>query len=521
MDAAKKAQLRTRYLASIPAKVTDLRVARQDLTDRQPHAREQIQRLAHDLAESGESHGFANISLQASRVQQASADDMLEALDRLIDVLELVNRCEREVVPRALIIEDDLSMAQLVRDAMQSLFEEIHIAVTATAARGLVAALNFDVIVLDLFLPDTDGRELLVELRSQVRSSRIPVIVLTSARTSQRVRRECIELGVEHYIEKPIDMATVEAVVRATLERRSQLLQETRSDWLTGLRNRAGFHEALGMLHSLAQHSGQSLCLAMLDIDQLQRINDEYGHPVGDTVLSRLATLLRDRLHPHHVPSRWGGDELMVALPNTTAAAGKELLDHVLDDLRRESFGDPGPGGVTFSAGIVTVTESLDRAIFEVGRRVYAAKLLGRGRVIHTFSTDEPEHRILVVDDDPVALTLVEESLGEEARVDVAENGAQALEKIEHARYTAIVLDWMLPDTTGDALLASLRERPKTRHTPVLMLTGLGDEKSVERAFELGADDYMQKPFRPRELVARMRRLILRDRPRPRPTGDG
>lgn len=515
MDASTRARLRTGYRETIPAKLADLQVARQDLVDGRPHAPEQIQRLAHDLASSGASHGFANISLEANRVEQAAPDDLLAALDQLIEVLRGVSHSEREVVARALIIEDDLATAQLVRDAMQPLFGEVHIAVTATAARGLLAVLNFDVIVLDLFLPDADGRDLLVELRSEIRSARIPVIVLTGARAGHRVRRECIELGVEHYIDKPIDLETAVAVVHATLDRRSRWLQETRSDWLTGLRNRAGFHEALGMLHSLAQRSGQPLCLARLDIDQLQRINDEYGYPAGDQILTRLASLLRVQLHPHHVPSRWGSDELMVALPNTTAAEGKALLDQVLDALRRESFGDPGPEGVTFSAGIVEVTESLDRAIFELDRRVYAAKLLGRARVIHTFSVDEPEHRILVVDDDPVIVTLVEGVLGEEARVDVAADGAEALQKIDHVRYAAIILDWMLPDTTGDALLTVLRDRPKTRHTPVLMLTSLGDEKSVERAFDLGADDYMQKPFRVRELAARVRRLLLRDRPRP------
>lgn len=515
MDATKRSHLRTRYLATIPAKVADLQIARQDLVDGRSHAPEQIQRLAHDLASSGASHDFANISLEAHEVEQAAPDRLLGALDRLIEVLEVVGHSEREVVARALIIEGDLATAQLVRDAMQPLFGEVHIAVTATAARGLLAVLNFDVIVLDLFLPDTDGRELLVELRSEVRSARIPVIVLTGARAGHQVRRECIELGVEHYIEKPIDMETVEAVVHATLDRRSRWLQETRSDWLTGLRNRAGFHEALGMLHSLAQHSGPPLCLALLDIDELRRINDEHGFPMGDEILRRLAALLREQLHPHHVPSRWGSDELMVALPNTTATEGKALLDRVLDALRRESFGDSGPQGVTFSAGIVEVNESLDRAIFELDRRVYAAKLLGRARVIHTFSVDEPEHRVLVVDDDPVMITLVEEALAEEAQVDAATDGAGAQEKLDHARYAAIILDWMLPDTTGDALLGVLRDRAKTRHTPVLMLTSLGDEKSVERAFDLGADDYMQKPFRIRELAARVRRLLLRDRPRP------
>ena len=121
--------------------------------------------------------------------------------------------------------------------------------------------------------------------------------------------------------------------------------------------------------------------------------------------------------------------------------------------------------------------------------------------------------RILLVEDDPRLAEMLSEYLGQAGlRVTLAALGATALERISSAEYDALVLDLMLPDMDGLELCRRLRT---TSDTPVLMLTARGDAIDRIIGLELGADDYLPKPFEPRELLARLR-AVLRRRARPR-----
>jgi two-component system, OmpR family, phosphate regulon response regulator OmpR len=116
--------------------------------------------------------------------------------------------------------------------------------------------------------------------------------------------------------------------------------------------------------------------------------------------------------------------------------------------------------------------------------------------------------RILLVEDDPRLAEMLSEYLGQAGfRVTVAPLGATALERLAGAEYDAVVLDLMLPDMDGLDLCRQLRTRADT---PVLMLTARGEPIDRIVGLELGADDYLPKPFQPRELLARLRAILRR-----------
>jgi two-component system, OmpR family, phosphate regulon response regulator OmpR len=116
--------------------------------------------------------------------------------------------------------------------------------------------------------------------------------------------------------------------------------------------------------------------------------------------------------------------------------------------------------------------------------------------------------RILLVEDDPRLADMLHEYLGQAGfGVTVASLGATALEKLSDATYDAVVLDLMLPDMDGLNVCRELRAK---YDTPVLMLTARGDAVDRIVGLELGADDYLPKPFEPRELVARLRAIMRR-----------
>lgn len=116
--------------------------------------------------------------------------------------------------------------------------------------------------------------------------------------------------------------------------------------------------------------------------------------------------------------------------------------------------------------------------------------------------------RILVVEDDPRLADMLLEYLGQAGfRVTVAPSGRTALERGSADEYDAIVLDLMLPDLDGLDVCRQLRT---TSDTPILMLTGRGDAIDRIVGLEIGADDYVPKPFEPRELLARLRAILRR-----------
>ena len=119
--------------------------------------------------------------------------------------------------------------------------------------------------------------------------------------------------------------------------------------------------------------------------------------------------------------------------------------------------------------------------------------------------------RILVVEDDPRLAEMLSEYLGQAGfRITLASLGAIALRHLGESEYDAVVLDLMLPDMDG---LNVCRELRKKADTPVLMLTARGDAIDRIVGLELGADDYLPKPFEPRELLARLRAILRRRAP--------
>jgi DNA-binding response OmpR family regulator len=116
---------------------------------------------------------------------------------------------------------------------------------------------------------------------------------------------------------------------------------------------------------------------------------------------------------------------------------------------------------------------------------------------------------ILICDDDPLLVDLLEYRLAARGyAVVVAEDGGKALRRLQEMRPDAVLLDAMMPVIDGYEVLRQIRENPETARIPVIMLTARKQEKDIVAALELGANDYLVKPFIPEELIARLGRLI-------------
>ncbi len=126
------------------------------------------------------------------------------------------------------------------------------------------------------------------------------------------------------------------------------------------------------------------------------------------------------------------------------------------------------------------------------------------------------QRKILVVEDEPDIRKLVHYNLAQERfKVIEAEDGEKALKLVQREKPRLIVLDLMLPGLSGLELCRNLRERPETSQIPILMLTAKAGEADRIVGLEMGADDYLTKPFSPRELVARVKAILRRTEMQP------
>jgi two-component system alkaline phosphatase synthesis response regulator PhoP len=122
-----------------------------------------------------------------------------------------------------------------------------------------------------------------------------------------------------------------------------------------------------------------------------------------------------------------------------------------------------------------------------------------------------PKEKILVVDDEEDILELVKYNLEREGfQITCAESGEKALKSTRHERPDLIVLDLMLPGIDGLEVARQLKQDLKTAGIPIVMLTAKGEEADIVTGLELGADDYITKPFSPRVLIARIKAVLRR-----------
>ncbi|MGH7656712.1 MAG: GGDEF domain-containing response regulator, partial [Gemmatimonadales bacterium] len=387
------------------------------------------------------------------------------------------------------------------------------VAGSAASALEYIREHDIALILLDLVLPDGDGRHLLMRLRESPRTAGIPVYML-SARTGEQPRTECFALGADGFFEKPLQLDSLAAAVAARLQRAGEAAFESRHDPLTGLPNRAAFYETFDRLRAMAMRERAPLSLGLADLDHMGRINETHGRVAGNEVLRRTASLLSMTLRDTDLVARWSGEEFALLLPRAGADAGRRALEKALQRVQEESF--TGTGGAEFTAsftgGVVEVREglSVEQLLNQADRLLYLGKSAGRSRVLAGDSMiNPPPRRILLAEDDPYLAGAIERRLTREGfEVLHRPDGAAALQAAEQHPASLVIVDTEMPRMDGFALLARLRELPAYRETPVLMLTVMGSEAHIVRAFDAGADDYLLKPFASPELIARVRRLV-------------
>ena len=289
------------------------------------------------------------------------------------------------------------------------------------------------------------------------------------------------------------------------------------TDPLIGAYNRRFYEEEL-------KHKYLNAGVAMIDLDDFKLCNDTFGHAAGDAALRLTASIIHRCIRSTDMLVRYGGDELLLILPDISA----EAFVRKLKDINKRLFAAHLPefekmhvsasiGGV-MAAGI-PISDALPIA----DKRMYLAKRRKNTVVTEDIAPDavrsENDHRpmVLIVDDSPMNRDILSEILCDDFEILEAPNGPQCLELLNAwgSDISIVLLDIVMPDMDGFDVLSRMSAQGWLEDIPVVMISSEDSSQTVRRAYELGASDYISRPFDARIVhrrVSNVARLYARQR---------
>ena len=284
-----------------------------------------------------------------------------------------------------LLVEDDQGDALLVQRLLDaSPLESFSIEVVSTAAAS-AARLDqggVDVVLLDLGLPDSDGFDTVFNLHESFPN--VPVVVLTGL-DDEEVGLQAIQCGAHDYVPKGmLDGQLLYRAIRFAVARQNRIKafqEEAHTDSLTGMCNRRAFDAEIERRLAESKRYGRPLSIIVMDVDNFKTINDQHGHRAGDHVLYSIAQVIRNNLRKTDIPTRFGGDEFAVLLPDTQIADAELVMNRLVRTIADEQLlFEEREHVATVSAGVAQVSNNYDREVLiqQADTALYAAKKAGR-----------------------------------------------------------------------------------------------------------------------------------------------
>lgn len=286
---------------------------------------------------------------------------------------------------KILIVDDDNMNCILAKHALVQEYE-LAMAYSGTEALEYLEEDLPDLILMDIEMPEMDGKEAVKRIKEKDEWKSIPIVFLT-ADSNPMTEAECLSFGADDFITKPFVPEVMRSRVGKILdahEKRKDLetlleqnTQKSLTDALTGLNNRPFLEKKLGELIN-DDHSGT---LFMIDLDNFKKMNDTYGHMVGDEVLKTFAEVLKMFARKDDILCRLGGDEFVTFYTDLT---DREIVAQKATDIIRifsDKMGAMGYGGivsVSIGAKITLGEESFEELYDRADKTLYLVKNGGK-----------------------------------------------------------------------------------------------------------------------------------------------
>ena len=302
-----------------------------------------------------------------------------------------------------------------------------------------------------------------------------------------------------------------------------KLKEELYKDPLTGAYNRRYYEEVV-------RKSIGPAGIALMDVDDFKICNDTYGHYAGDVALKTVASAIQSCIRSSDLLIRYGGDEFLLVLPGIPGDFLQTKLEQICTAAQMASVPGYPHFRVTLSIGgtLQSITDPVENIVRRADWLMYQAKFRKNAVMVevpgHSLAALEKllqnKSQILLVDDSAMSRMILKEILGGDYSILEAENGQECLEKMqaEAGNIALVLLDINMPVMDGFEVLKAMNVNHTIEDIPLIMISSDDSDAAIRRSYELGASDYVTRPFDARivyrrvtntiKLYAKQRRLV-------------
>ena len=298
---------------------------------------------------------------------------------------------------RVLIADDDPVHTRVLEGLLAAAGYGVLKAVNGVEAlKTLEGSDPIQLVIADWMMPEMDGIQLCREIRKRFNEPYVYIILLT-ARDQRDDIVEGLDAGADDYLIKPVHHSELNARIRAAeriiglqdrlLAAQEHLRIQAMYDALSGLWNRRAIFEALARELDRSRRQQSPLAVIMIDLDHFKRINDTYGHLVGDDVLREAAQRLRETVRSYDFVGRYGGEEFLIVAPGSESSRAMDLAERIRrlfaeNPIRLSTAAIP----VTLSLGVVCLQDGqaaeINKVLSAADHALYSAKSGGRNNSV-------------------------------------------------------------------------------------------------------------------------------------------
>ncbi|EGN76182.1 diguanylate cyclase (GGDEF) domain-containing protein [Idiomarina sp. A28L] len=286
---------------------------------------------------------------------------------------------------RVLLVDDDHELRAFLEIMLKSEGIEVKVLTQINEIVDVMNDFRPELILLDMEMPDYSGIDIAVLIRQHPQFESIPIVYL-SAEQDLGKQSEALSFDADDFLTKPISKPRLISSIRSRVQRARSLDKLISKDSLTGLLKHGSIKDSGARELQRGRRESYPVSIVMLDIDHFKKVNDTYGHSTGDVVISSLATLLRHRLRQTDLIGRYGGEEFLVILPQTTERSACEIINEVRLAFNEMQFRyQDVQFSCSLSAGCVESSLFADSDLSELieaaDEALYSSKNNGRNRV--------------------------------------------------------------------------------------------------------------------------------------------
>lgn len=303
-------------------------------------------------------------------------------------IIHTIQRLQKNQNHKVLVVDDSIVFRKQMQNMLSNLFFEVICVAHGEEALGILEQQpGITLVLTDYNMPVMNGLELTNEIRKNYDKSELCILAISSNQDDE-INALFLKQGANDYIKKPFSKEEFSCRINNSIEALENIQEVTNHanrDFLTGLYNRRYFYESMREYLEQLKETLEQFAVAMIDIDNFKKVNDTYGHDVGDKIIISLSEILLSVTNHKDIVSRFGGEEFCVVLKNINRYSAPEILERIRKEVENFTFYIDKNTSISYTISLgatIHDEESLEDTISQADMLLYQAKNAGRNKLI-------------------------------------------------------------------------------------------------------------------------------------------